>query len=92
MSMATIGRFFLYRGELLRLNLAGKVGLHCSRGRMLVTASHESRDHELYPGDRLSCGGLVLVEGEGELIVERSGLPRWLAGSGEIELIGLQQH
>jgi hypothetical protein len=90
MGNAIIGRFLLYPGELLRLKLAGKVGLRCDRGRMLVTAGREGRDHELHKGDRMACGGLVLVEGEGELVVERSRLLSWLTSQGEIETIGLR--
>jgi hypothetical protein len=95
MSNSIIGRFLLYPGELLRLKLPGKLGLRCDCGRMLLTAGREGRDHELYKGDRVVCGGLVLVEGEGELVVEhrlRGRLLFWLTGSGEIEMIGLRSN
>mgnify|MGYP001377281689 CR=1 FL=1 len=90
--MGTIGRFFLYPGELLRLDLGSRIDLHCGRGRLWITVGREGRDHELHMGERLACaGGLVLVEGEGEVLVERARTPGWLSGRERIELFGMKQ-
>jgi hypothetical protein len=90
--MDIIGRFSLYPGELLRLDLGSRIGLRCGRGRLWVTAGREGRDHELHDGQHLDCDrGLILVEGEGELLVERARLLPWLPGRERIELFGSKQ-
>jgi hypothetical protein len=85
--MVTLGRFLLHSGELLRLDLGGRISLHCGSGRLLVTASSDRSDHELQCGERLDCGGLVLVEGAGELRVDRLRKLHWPFGRECIELI-----
>lgn len=85
--MAILGRFLLQPGELLRLDLGRRVGLHCGDGRLLVTASRDGSDHELHEGERIECGGLVLVEGAGELLVDRMRRLPWMFRRERIELI-----
>jgi hypothetical protein len=85
--LTILGRFLLYPGELLRLDLGRRVGLRCGDGRLLVTASRDGSDHELHEGDRIECDGLVLVEGAGELLVDRMRRLPWAFGRERIELI-----
>jgi hypothetical protein len=87
MTATLLGRFSLHAGELLRLDLGRRIGLRCGRGRLWVTAGGEGRDHELCDGQHLDCaGGVILVEGEGELLVERARARSWLPGREHIEL------
>lgn len=88
--MCTLGRFLLYPGELLRLDLGTSVGLRCDSGRLLVTASRGRGDHELRRGERVECEGLVLVEGPGELRVDRACRLPWPFSRERIELIGIR--
>lgn len=85
--MTVLGRYRIHPGELLRLDLGRRIGLYCGRGRMLVTAGPEGRDHEMRPGDSLVCGGLVLVEGDGEVLVQRERVLFWRRGRERIELV-----
>lgn len=88
-----LGRFLLHPGELLRLDLDCRHDLRCDQGRLWVTAGQEGLDHELLAGHSVPCGrGMILVEGEGELLVERVAVWPWLAGQPRIRLIGAHSH